>query len=287
MPRRSVRLVHVEQYFVRIRGFDIWRRVQLARCPDERLIETLLNAFGWFGRVGSPGESVASTQSVIAIQRTEHTGRGGWISVTIPSANPQVRLQPVEGDDEPWFFDAMLEGRLRPADGRAYPRCLDGDWACPPLGLITPRDFHLFLDVIGNVLHPLNDEWLRWCPFDPHAFCPRAVSDAMRLHRTGGRSAFVGIQRSMSARILMDALPDPPWVVARESRDSDTWADDKPAAPLSGDDRAESTERPRPFEDDIRNGAGSHIEGHDPSDVGPDEGGNVSPSTETHATYLP
>jgi len=84
MSRRSNRLSTVDQYFVRVRGFDIWRRVQVPECSDHRLIQFVLNSFGWLGRFGQPGDPVAEGQSVLSLQRFDAPARGGWVTITAP-----------------------------------------------------------------------------------------------------------------------------------------------------------------------------------------------------------
>jgi hypothetical protein len=212
MPKRLKKLPRMEQYFVRLRGFDIWRRVQVPRCADHQLTQVFFNSFGWFGRVGSPGEPAEEGKQVLWVQRTAPAEETGWITIMAPPITPQHRLSESNGEDEPWYFDAMLEGRLRLATPHVLPRCLDGEWACPPYGFTTPADYRLFLGVISDPSHPQCEELLRWCPFDPHAFDAAAVTDAMRRQQWGGRDLLAGLARSVMHLSQPLAVSEPPWI---------------------------------------------------------------------------
>lgn len=211
MSRRSKRLSTVDQYFVRLRGFDIWRRVQVPKCPYNKLLQTLLNSFGWFGRVGEPGEPANEGQQVLSLQRTEDKGRGGWITITAPPVPTQLHIQPPVRDDEPWFFDAMLEGRLRLATRDLFPRCIDGEWACPPYGYASPGAYRVFLDIFTNPKNWQYDDLVAQCPFDPNAFDAEAVTMAMRTAKWNGRNPIAGLDRVTEGRLRWLSPQSPPW----------------------------------------------------------------------------
>ena len=280
MSRRSRRLATVEQYFVRLRGFDIWRRVQVPKCPDHRLIQFLLNSFGWLGRFGQPGDPVADGQSVLSLQRTEAPARDGWLTITAPPVAPQFRLvQLPVCEDEPWFFDAILEGRLRLATRQAEACCVDGDWACPPYGFTTPADYRVFLNVISDPSNAACEEWLRWCPFDPHAFDPRAVTDAMRHKRYGGRDPIAGLHRAL--RGLARELPQPPWVLTSAWPESERLRAAANARPSEDDPQANR----RPFSAH-RGTADANSAPAVPDDLA-DAVGQILSSLDMNASFLP
>jgi hypothetical protein len=161
MSRKRRRLARVNQFYASLRGFDIWRRVQVPECPDHVLTQVIFNSFGWFGRVGTPGEAAHEGQQVLSIVESQDKGGVHWKTVTAPPIEPQCRFREPEAEDEPWYFDLLLEGRLRVATPQPLPICLDGAWACPPYGFTSPADFRLFLEIVCNPAHPLCADWLR------------------------------------------------------------------------------------------------------------------------------
>jgi hypothetical protein len=192
MSRRLDPTRKINQYFVQVRGFNIWRRVQARACLSEPPVETLFGAFGWFGRFGGQLEAASERHTVLSLQRTENRGRGGWITIAAPPVRPEFRFQEPSGEDEPWYFDAVLEGRLRLATPQPYPICVGGESALPPFDFTTAADYRLFLAVIADPTHPLCEQWYRWCPFDPYGFDAGAVTAAMRRRQWTNPLAALG-----------------------------------------------------------------------------------------------
>ena len=211
--RNSNYLFTVYQYYVRLRGVEpvIWRRIQVAKCDQDRFITALFRSFGW-ARRATRGEPAADAEGDLLVQRTERRASGGWISIAAPACAPRLRLQPCKGNDEPWFFDAMLEGRLRLAHPRTYPCCLDGDWACPPYDFVTAADYQLFLNIVRRPAHPLRDTLLRSCGFNPRAFDANAATAAMQHSGTEGLES-VEVEPSFKQSVYYRQFPpQPPWL---------------------------------------------------------------------------
>ncbi len=79
------------------------------------------------------------------------------------------------GDD--WVHDVELEAVGRRQAGTKYPRCLDGQRACPPEDCGGPHGYARLLETIAD---PTDDEYestLEWLggAFDPEAFSCREV----------------------------------------------------------------------------------------------------------------
>lgn len=82
-----------------------------------------------------------------------------------------------------WQHEILLEGVLLAEPGVSYPRCLDGERACPPEDCGGPHGYEELLKVISDLEHEERDEYLIWLagqapgnyPFDPERFYPAEV----------------------------------------------------------------------------------------------------------------
>ena len=61
-----------------------------------------------------------------------------------------------------WRHVVELEAILRPDDGARYPRCIDGERACPPEDCGGPPGYERLLDIISDAKHPEYEEMYRW-----------------------------------------------------------------------------------------------------------------------------
>jgi hypothetical protein len=83
------------------------------------------------------------------------------------------------GDD--WIHHIEVEKVLPPAKGVKYPRCVDGEGACPPEDSGGPMGYAMKLKARGNKKspeHTLAKKWLG--KFDPEDFDAKAVDRALR-----------------------------------------------------------------------------------------------------------
>ena len=83
------------------------------------------------------------------------------------------------GDD--WEHRIVVEDRLEPVAGVAYPCCTDGRRAAPPEDCGGAPGYEHLVDVLADPDDPEYDELAEWVPagFDPAAFSARAVDDAL------------------------------------------------------------------------------------------------------------
>ncbi len=71
-----------------------------------------------------------------------------------------------------WEHDIVVEKILAPETDADYPRCLDGQRACPPEDIGGVWGYADFVKAIRNPRHPEHDEMLEWAggEFDPEKF---------------------------------------------------------------------------------------------------------------------
>jgi hypothetical protein len=80
-----------------------------------------------------------------------------------------------------WRHTITVEKTL-PADrGVKYPRCVDGQRACPPEDCGGPWGYGDFVEAIQNPAHEQHEELLEWVggEFDPEAFDSDAVNEEL------------------------------------------------------------------------------------------------------------
>jgi hypothetical protein len=71
-----------------------------------------------------------------------------------------------------WQHEIVLEKTLEPEPQVMYPRCIEGERACPPEDVGGIWGYAEFLEAIADPAHEDHDERLRWVggKFDPEKF---------------------------------------------------------------------------------------------------------------------
>ena len=70
-----------------------------------------------------------------------------------------------------WQHEVILEKVTESEPGIRYPRCTDGERACPPEDVGGVYGFADYVEAITNPNHNEHDEFLEWSgPFDPAEF---------------------------------------------------------------------------------------------------------------------
>ena len=84
------------------------------------------------------------------------------------------------GDD--WQHDIVLEKTLEPEPGAAYPRCIEGERACPPENCGGVWGYAEFLEAISDPDHEAHEDMLEWIggEFDPEKFSTQVVNRELK-----------------------------------------------------------------------------------------------------------
>src|SRR5690606_1202154 len=77
---------------------------------------------------------------------------------TEPGATAAYRYDFGDG----WEHEVLLEGVLLAEPGASYPRCLDGERACPPEDCGGPHGYADLLEIIHDPVHEEYDEYVTW-----------------------------------------------------------------------------------------------------------------------------
>jgi hypothetical protein len=161
----------------------VWRRVLVKDCTLAKLHQVIQYSMGWEDyhlhlfeiggeRFGNPvqwGEPDFWDEEVADEGKIK-------LSQLLDRGVKKFRYVYDMGDD--WRHPVQIE-KARPAEaGVRYPRCVDGERACPPEDCGGPWGYGDFLDALEDPKHPQHEELLEWIggEFDPEAFDPEAVN---------------------------------------------------------------------------------------------------------------
>lgn len=169
----------------------IWRRIEMPDDTVDALHDHIQTAMGW-------------TNSHLHQFEIGGTLYGhaefldGWGDEDLVDSN-DVRLSDVlvsrrksfrffyEYDfGDGWRHEIIYEGTHPAEDGVAYPRCSDGQRACPPEDIGGVWGYDRFLEAIGDPEDEEHEQMLEWVGgnFDPEKFDPQAATKEMRTGST-------------------------------------------------------------------------------------------------------
>jgi hypothetical protein len=80
-----------------------------------------------------------------------------------------------------WRHEVVLEGESEPEPRVKYPRCIDGEHACPPEDIGGTPGFADYLEAINDPKHPEHENYLEWNgPFDFMDFDTKKATQRMK-----------------------------------------------------------------------------------------------------------
>jgi hypothetical protein len=162
----------------------IWRLVDMGDCSLGELHDVIQIAMGWqnchmhqfllngkyYGQVTS-GDFDLEVEDEDGIRLSQiFTGR----------KKPRIVYEYDFGDS--WRHEITLEKTLEPEIKVKYPRCLEGERACPPEDCGGPWGYADFLVAIGDPKHPDHRDMQEWIGgrFDPEKFLVVEVNKELR-----------------------------------------------------------------------------------------------------------
>ncbi|MDB5391115.1 MAG: lexA, partial [Planctomycetaceae bacterium] len=93
----------------------------------------------------------------------------------------KLRLEYEYDFGDSWKHEVMLEKVAQPEPGIRYPRCVDGELACPPEDVGGVYGFVDYVNAMTNSKHPQHDEMLEWHgPFVPTNFDAKKTTRRMQ-----------------------------------------------------------------------------------------------------------
>ena len=159
----------------------IWRSVQTDDCSLDELHEIIQACMGWEDEhlyafviddeeFGNPRRG----------SEAEYDSRFVRLSEVVEEGHTRFRYDYDFGDE--WQHVIDVEKTLPAEEGVRYPRCVQGERACPPEDCGGPYRYPYFLDRLEDPEHEEHEETLEWVAdgFDPEAFDADRVNEALR-----------------------------------------------------------------------------------------------------------
>jgi pRiA4b ORF-3-like protein len=154
----------------------IWRRIQVPDITLGELHQVLQAVMGWeyyhlhqfvirgdyYGALG-PEDMLWDEEM--------HNEEGTSISQVVKGGR-KVRFTYEYDFGDSWQHEIVLEKTLEPEPQVKYPRCIEGERACPPEDCGGVWGYAEFLEAIADPAHEDHDETLQWVGgrFDPEKF---------------------------------------------------------------------------------------------------------------------
>lgn len=164
----------------------IWRRIQVPGSLTLAVLHKVLQwTMGWeddhlheFVIGGTNYGASAPSDNLFAPEmRDESRVR---LKDVIPPAGKSFRYIYDFGDD--WIHEITVEKIDLPEDRLSYPRCLEGENACPPEDSGGLYGYYGKLEILKDTKHPEHEEIKEWMGhrFDPSLFNLEAVNRRLR-----------------------------------------------------------------------------------------------------------
>jgi hypothetical protein len=186
--RRLVKSKLPYQFRITLLGVHpaIWRRIQVRDCTLAYLHRYIQASFGWWDyhlhqfeiegvKYGQPAPNGDDLDMVCEDESQV------LVSELVPRSGERMRWTYEYDFGDDWRHEVLFEGCPPIESAATYPRCLEGDRACPPEDCGGPGGFREYLAAIRDPDHEEHEEMLKWRgPFNPGAFDAQEATSAMR-----------------------------------------------------------------------------------------------------------
>ena len=173
----------------------IWRRVQTDDCSLADLHNIIQIAMGWEDE--HMHAFVIDDAEYGDLQRgdMDYDSRSVSLSEVVEQGHTCFRYDYDFGDD--WEHSIAIEKTLPAEEGVKYPRCVQGERACPPEDCGGCRGYPYLLEKLQDPKHEEHTEVLEWVgeDFDPEKFDLGKVNDDLYQFRR-----WLGKRRGKNAR---------------------------------------------------------------------------------------
>ncbi len=177
------------QFKITLRGTEpvIWRRIQVLDDTLDKLHEHVQTAMGWTNshlhhffiqgrRCGDPELLEDGLEPFTGLDSTKTL-----ISALLPADSAPISFEYHYDFGDSWVHDVHFEGSPPPQPGVAYPKCLEGERACPPEDVGGIGGYAEYLEAMADPSHERHQEMLDWNgPFNPAAFNPHLANHVMQ-----------------------------------------------------------------------------------------------------------
>ena len=105
---------------------------------------------------------------------------GITINDLVDKYGEQLKLRFLYDSGDCWEHDVVLEKIIVVEPNAIYPRCVEGQRACPPEDVGGVWGYVEFIEAISDPTHHQHEDMLEWSgPFDPDEFDPERATSLM------------------------------------------------------------------------------------------------------------
>ncbi len=155
----------------------IWRRIETKDVTLEKLHELIQTAMGWTNSHMHQFEIAGARYTDPRFMMGEFDDFGALdysgirIGDLVSKHGSRLRMGYEYDFGDGWQHEIVLEEVTQSEPGARYPRCIDGERACPPEDVGGVYGFADYVEAITNPSHSEYGELLKWNgPFDPARF---------------------------------------------------------------------------------------------------------------------
>lgn len=169
----------------------IWRRIQVENCTLDKLHEHIQTAMGWTNshlhqfwfdgqRFGDPQllrEDFADVGDDDFVDSTQT-----MLSEILAKKRKKFAFGYEYDFGDGWQHEIVFEGMVPAEKGVKYPRCIEGERACPPEDCGGTPGFENFLEAMADRKHPDHRDLKEWYggKFDAEKFDPARATREMK-----------------------------------------------------------------------------------------------------------
>jgi hypothetical protein len=178
----------IYQFKVTLKESDppIWRRIQVPDCTLGDLHEVLQVVMGWedehLHQFIVRGEYYRPSDPEDMDWDMEYQDEDEMSISQVVKLGQKVRFTYDYDFGDSWQHEIVLEKTMEPEPNVAYPRCVEGERACPPEDVGGIWGYAEFLQAIGDREHASHHDLVRWVggKFDPEKFSVVKVNRELR-----------------------------------------------------------------------------------------------------------
>lgn len=165
----------------------IWRRIETKDVALEQLHALIQTAMGWTNSHLHQFEIAGSRYTDPRFMMDDFDDFGALdysglrISDLVAQHGIKLRMSYEYDFGDGWQHELVLETVTESEPKIKYPRCVDGERACPPEDVGGVYGFADYVEAITNPNHSGHDDYLEWYgPFDPAEFDAAKATRRMR-----------------------------------------------------------------------------------------------------------
>ena len=165
----------------------IWRRIEVGDCTLDELHEHIQAAMGWTNshlHQFYVGKQIFGDPDMLdeGFGPSIHDSTETWLSELVGERRAKFKFEYEYDFGDGWRHRITVEKRTAADPAVEYPRCLEGERACPPEDCGGVYGYSHLLEVLANPADEEYDELREWIgdKFNPSDFDPAATTQAMR-----------------------------------------------------------------------------------------------------------